>query len=867
MTNGMQRRTLDNALTVIAERRGLGPVVFSGVVYAVGSRDERPGITGISHLLEHMMFKGTRKYGKGEVAALVERNGGELNAFTSEDVTMYYEVFSRDRWELALEIESERMVNLVIDDAELASERDVVLEERAMYLDMPAVELGEELAAAAFRESPYRWPIIGWEHDIRAITAEDLRAHYQRYYAPGNAALVVVGDVAPDEVFAAAERRFGSIPGGAPPVRRVPREPEWKGVTRLVLDREAALPHLQIVFRAPEIHTRESEALALLANVLSGSRTSRLDMALLETNRAGDVQVYYHPKSDPSAFSISVEGQPDVPLDEVEAAVWREIAALAADGPDDDEMERARNQMEAHHVFAMQSPSNRGFSLGWHEAHGDAGYVDHSVERLRALTAADVRAAAAGVLRRDRCGVARIDARDGAAGGGLAPAPVAVALGPPARARRHRTGLASGPAVRRLTLANGMKVRYQPDRTDPVVSVSLLFEAGAAADPKGREGLAGLTASTLERGPAGRSFVEYNRAFERLGSHFSLGAGAELVHGDVTLLARHARAGLALVADLLERPGLREEDLEVVRALALNDLEARADDLDDVAEDLLLRGVAGDHPYGMLPHGTSEGVAAVTIDDVRAFHAGVYRPDRAFLAVVGDIDEADLLPLLDERFGRLPAPAMPRAPFAPFAPAGAGRTFVHRRADKTQAKICLGGPGLSAADPDRFAAVALNHVLGGSSIRSRLGDEIRDRLGLAYSVGSRNYERSRGGFFLVSMGTRPENVRRAVDALRAELGRIAAGVTDAELADAKAYLTGSFPLRFTTYGRLARFWTRSAFYGWPDDYLDRYAERVNGLAGADLARVGARLAAAAAWLAVAGPVGDDLEPLVPAGNG
>jgi len=202
-------------------------------------------------------------------------------------------------------------------------------------------------------------------------------------------------------------------------------------------------------------------------------------------------------------------------------------------------------------------------------------------------------------------------------------------------------------------------------------------------------------------------------------------------------------------------------------------------------------------------------------------------------------------------------PAVP-----PFEGVRGERTRVRRRDDKTQAKLCLGGPGLSASDPDRFAAIALNHVLGGSSIRSRLGDEIRDRLGLAYSVGSRNYERSAGGFFLVSMGTRPDNVRLAVDSLRGELAKIANGVTDAERRDAQDYLTGSFPLRFTTYGRLARFWTRSTFYGWPEDYLDRYVERVRSLTAADLVRVGTRLAAATRFLAVAGPVSDTLEPSV-----
>ena len=863
----VERRTLDNGLTVVAEQRGLGPVVFAGIVYGVGSRDERPGLTGISHLLEHMMFKGTEKYGKGDVAALVERNGGELNAFTSEDVTMYYEVFARDRWELALEIEAERMVNLRVDSAELESERAVVLEERVMYLDIPSIELGDELAAAAFRESPYRWPIIGWESDIRAIMRDDLLAHYERFYAPENAALIVVGDVTPQEAFAAAARRFGHIRPRGRVERRIPQEPELKGVLRFALDRSATLPHLQILFRAPELRTRDSEALSLLANVLSGTRTSRLDLALLETSKAGDVQIHYHPKADPSPFTVIVEGDPSVPLDEVEEIVWRELADVTTREVDADELERACNQVEAHQVFAMQSPSNRGFALGWHEAHGDVAYVDEALAKLRSLTPADLLDAAKRYFRPDRCAVARISGPNGAAAG-AARAPSRSAMGaagaflaPGPRNRRHRTGLAHGPAVQRIALSNGMRVLLQPDRTDPVVSVSLVLHGGSYLDPPGRQGLASLVADVVERGPEGVDFVEFSRRFERLGSHFSLTAGSELVHGEITLLARHAETGLALVADVLERPAFRAEDLEVVRQLALNDLEAREDDLDDVAEELLLRAVSSGHAYAKLPHGTREGLTAATVEDLRRFQPEAFRPDEAFVAIVGDFEEARVLRLLETRFGALPVPGTARPRTPPLVSPGGEHAVVRTRAEKAQAKLCVGGPGLGATDPDRFPAIALNHVLGGSSIRSRLGDEIRDKAGLAYSVSSRLYERSAGGFFVVALGTRPENVKRAVSSVRAEIAKTAEGVTDAELADAKDYLTGSFPLRFTTYGRLARFWTRSAFYGWPEDYLDRYVERVRALTPADLRRVGARLASAARFLAVAGPVSDQLEPV------
>ncbi|HMB68985.1 MAG TPA: pitrilysin family protein, partial [bacterium] len=755
------RRVLDNGLTVVAERRGLGPAVYSGVVYKVGSRDERPGLTGISHLLEHMMFKTTEKYAKGEVSAIVERNGGELNAFTTEDVTVYYESFAADRWELALEIEAERMENLTVDPEELESERQVVLEERAMYLDMPAVELSEELTAAAFRESPYRWPIIGWESDIGAITREDMLDYYHRFYSPGNAALVVVGDVEPEDVFAVAERHFGAIGAAAASDRRVPKEPPLRGVTRVELRRAVQLPQIQMLFRAPEMGTPESEALFLLTMVLSGSKTSRLDLALIETHKAGDVQVQYYAKADPGSCVIAAEGQPGGSLDELEEIVRAEIGRLRDGEVASEELERALNQAEAHHVFAQQSPSARGSVLAWHEAHGDVRYADDIVRRLRALGPPDLQRVAREWLDPDACAVARLipEGRNGSGGGNGAALAAPSLHGVHCPRRRFRTGVAAGPAMARRELDNGLTVLLQPDRTDPVVSVSLVFEAGAASDPDGREGLAGLTADTLERGSASLDFVEFSRRFERIGSDLSVGAGAELAHLHATLLSRHAGTGLELMADVLEQPGFRERDFETVRALARNDLEAREDDLDDVAEELFFRAAAGSHPYARLSHGTRAGVDAASLDDVKAFHQSRYRPDHAYLAVVGDFDEAHLERMLEQRFGRLPNPPHAAGIIPPLADAPEETTVVRTRTDKAQAKLLLGGTGFSAASPDRLAAVVANHILGGSAIRSRLGDEIRDNRGLAYSVYSRNVPRSRGGLFCVQMGTRPENVR------------------------------------------------------------------------------------------------------------
>jgi zinc protease len=419
--------------------------------------------------------------------------------------------------------------------------------------------------------------------------------------------------------------------------------------------------------------------------------------------------------------------------------------------------------------------------------------------------------------------------------------------------------ISAPPRVQRMTLANGLRVLLQSDSTDPVVSVSIVFEGGSALDPEGREGLAALLADTLERGPRGMSFVEFSRAFERLGSHFSSEAGSELSTMHATFLARNAAAGMERIADLLQDPGLRSEDLEVVRALARTDLQAREEDMDDLAEDLFLEAIAMGHPYAKLPHGRRAGIDAITPHDLRAGYERSFRPDRAHLAVVGDFDENVLLPLLERRFGTLPNGKESPAPIPPLPASTEPRSVLRRFLEKGQVKIVVGGTGLSVKDPSRHAAIAWNHVLGSSSIRSRLGDEIRDRMGLAYSVSSRVLERKAGGFFLVHMGTRPENARRAIDAIRFELSRAAEGVGEEELNDARSYLTGSFPLRFTTYGRLARFWSRSSFYEWPDNYLDTYVERINALTREDLSRAASRIVPFARVLCACGPLPANLD--------
>ena len=413
---------LENGLKLIVQEDHRAHVAVVQVWYRVGSSYEHDGITGVSHALEHMMFKGTKRFGPGQFSATVAAHGGRQNAFTSSDYTAYYEEWSADNVELSFDLEADRMRNLVIDDAEFKKEINVVLEERRMRTDDSPESLAMEAAeAVAYLTSPYRYPVIGWEADIKGMSAADLRAWYQRWYGPNNAIVVVVGDVQPEAVLALAKRYFGPLAASdiAPPKARP--EIEQNGTKRVVLNSaKARVPFLVMAYKAPVlaqvsrnegVAAWEPYALDVLAAMLTGDDSARLKRELVRGREiATSVSAGVETTARlPTLFSVSAVPAEGVSLEQLEQAITAQLNGLAAHPPTAAELERIKTQVVADTVFQQDSMPQQAMTIGALEAVGLGWqYRDSYVAKIQAVSAEQVLAVAKKYLVPDGLTVANL---------------------------------------------------------------------------------------------------------------------------------------------------------------------------------------------------------------------------------------------------------------------------------------------------------------------------------------------------------------------------------------------------------------------------------------------------------------------------
>jgi zinc protease len=399
--------TLDNGMQVVVVTDRRAPVVSHHVWYKVGSADSPLGKSGLAHFLEHLMFKGTANLAPGEFSEIVARNGGNENAFTGQDYTGYYQTIARDRLELVMEMEADRMTNLVLDDAAVLPERDVVLEERSQRIDNdPGSRLAEQTNAAQFLNHPYRLPVIGWRHEMETYTREDALNFYRTWYAPNNAVLIVAGDIDAGELRPLAERYYGSIPRREVPQRVRVQEPPQQAAREVeLIDPRVRQPSWSRSYLAPSYTagaTGYAYPLQVLADILGGTSTSRLYRSLvIDQKLAASAGAYYRGTSlDDATFIVYASPRPGVSLDEIEAAVEAELARLTEQPITEEEVARSTSRLVGEAVYARDSLSKAVRSFGVALATGrTVDDVEAWPARIAAVKAEEVNAAAAQVLR------------------------------------------------------------------------------------------------------------------------------------------------------------------------------------------------------------------------------------------------------------------------------------------------------------------------------------------------------------------------------------------------------------------------------------------------------------------------------------
>jgi len=834
LTAGVQETVLPNGLTVLVKEVRSAPVVSFSVWYRVGSRNEHNGITGVSHLLEHMLFKGTRQYRLGEIARTLFLNGAAFNASTYYDWTNYYETIAADRLELAMRIEADRMVNSRIDKADLDAEMTVVRSELEGGENSPGRLLWQAVVSVAFQAHPYHWPVIGWRSDVENVPRDAIYQYYRSHYGPSNAVAVVVGDVTAADALRLVRRYFGPLKPIPKPPDVYTVEPPQRGERRVIVRRSGSLPMALIAWKTPAARHPDTYALDVLAGVLGEGRTSRLYQALVEKGVASRVDAGSTNLRDPFLFYVNATARPGVTAERLETALLEEVERVAAAPITDEELARAQRRAEADFVFQTNSVTAQARQLGYWAMIGDWRYLTTYLDRIRALTPADIQAVARRTFSVDTRTVGHFVPSDGGGPAGPPPREASARVERPKRGDRP-IPLPRTPAVRspnrqvtRFALDNGISVIVQENHANPTVALRASVPAGSLAEPRDRPGLAGFTASMLSRGTEQRSALGFATALEDVGA--SLGAGADTLVTTITghALTRDFDLVLDLFTEMLRRPAFPSADLERLKGEALAGIAQSKTSPDRVAGRAFERAVyPPGHPLRPETFEESEtAVAALTRDDLVAFHRRQYGPDRMIVVVAGDVAPEQVREALQKRLGDWPRnpetqPIVP--PDLPLQPAPVSVEIPI--ADRTQTAVVWGhAGGLRRKDPDFYPTQVMSLILGGGALTSRLGTSIRDDQGLAYSVYAYFDASLFPGPFRAGVGTNPTNARKAVAALETEIQRIRReGVTPREVDEAVAYLTGRFPLRLETNGGVAEILWAMEFFNLGADYIDRYA--------------------------------------------
>ena len=844
---------LPNGLKVALHRDPAVPRVTVSLAYHVGSKNEKAGRTGFAHFFEHMMFRGTRNVPNYDIP--LQEAGAQSNAFTTEDMTVYFETLPSNFLERALYLEADRLAFLpsALDQAKFDTEREVVKNERRQSLENQPYGLDEEamLASVFPKGHPYSWSVIGSMADLGRATLDDLKKFFAEFYHPANATLVLVGDFDPAEAKTLIRKYFGPLAAGpVPPKVAAPIVPPKAKVEKLVRYDNVQLPRVTWTWpTVPDEHP-DTPALDLLSEVLAGGEASRLHKALvLEARVSTDVNASSDTKESAGLFEVkstAVEGKtPEEAAAAVEAAVAKILDGLKADPPSEEEVARALAQFELSSYGSLTSPLGRAIRLGMgFTMRDDPAYYREDFARHFRVTPADVARVAEKYLTPGKVVLWTEPA------GKDHPKSAAVTVGPDPSAADETAFVTRAPSAGpdwsklpgptdpksfrapkfvRKSLSNGLDVWVAPWKTLPLVSVRLVMRSGTADDPEGKSGLASLTASLFDKGTKTKTATELAAALEDLGTSLGGRASSDETNTGFATIARNLDPALALVGEVLTAPRFDPADFDRERSLQLAGLSQGPDRVGWIASrafPVLLYGKG--HPYANPGDGRLGTVKGLSLDDVRKFHADHYGPKGSTLIVVGDVEPDALLALLEKRLGGWAAKGVGPSP-RPKADlkAAPGVVYLVDKPGAVQSVLSIGRRWVDRAHPSYYATLLGNRILGGDFL-SRLNQNLREKNGFTYGANSGFRFRRTGSVWVVSTQVRADATAPALKEALGELDALAGGkpFTEEEIGTAVGAEVKSFPESFESPGSIAGVLEEMAEFGLPLDYLDTYLNRL-----------------------------------------
>jgi zinc protease len=861
---GIRVETLPNGLRVFLKPVPHSPVVTTMVAYKVGSADEDLTATGLSHYLEHLMFKGTNKIMPGDIDRLTLRNGGANNANTSEDMTVYHFDFAADRWLDALTIEADRMHNLQIDARhEFEQEKGAVIEELQRDEDEPwDLEQKAILPLLFGPKNPYGHPVIGERRHVRGATAAVIKGHYNKWYYPNNAALVVCGGFDPDRAMAKIKELFGPLPKGDLPARKTAVEMIRKAPVHHEFPSKFEVPRMVMGFNTVRTGEPGYYALEVLQALLSGGKTGRLYKSLVEgAEIASSADTTNNTGRYPGWFSIQVELLQGKDRKQAESLVLAELQRLRDEPVSAKELKRAKEGILASTIFARESVHRLADSIARGVTTKDLEFLKTYLPRIAAVTPQEVQEAARRFFDPERRVVVWSVPGEPARGGAQNMRPEARR-----RAQRHDRAAAATPGdsiialkgARKVTLDNGLTLLLLENHRLPIVVARAYVRGVRLHERPDQAGITSLVGRMLDEGTDKHTGPQIAEMIENVGGILSLSSSG----GSVEVLTPDRSLGLGLLFECLSRAKFPEKDFarEKQRQLSqIQDMEQRPDSKASMVFDEL---VYGKHPFGRPSIGRTKTVAALTPADCAAFYHQVFVPNNTIVAIVGDFKSDEVVAEVkrftaDWKKAEVPAAAVP--------PVEKPQTFTQRiltMPGAVQLHFYMGHPGIRRDNPDYYKLLVMDYVLGtGPGFTDRLSARIRDREGLAYTVNA-NISSSASeepGVFTCYVGTDPKNFARVKAIFLEELSRIRSEPPKpVEVEDAKKYLLGSLPFQFTTNNRIAGELIFVERFHLGFDYFSKYRQAIAAVTPADVQAVAQKyLDPQRMILVAAGPVDAD----------
>lgn len=813
------KHLLDNGLTVLIREMPASPVVSVYALVKTGSATEGEYLgTGISHFLEHMLFKGTTMRKVGEIADEVQAVGGSINAATSMDYTIYTITVPSESFDTALEVLSDMLMHSVMDPAEIEKEREVIFGEMRMYKDDPDRVLNELAYRNIYIKHPYRHPIIGYKELLAGVTRDDLLAYYRSRYAPNNMVLSIAGNIREPEILPKVEGTFKDFKRQRDVVRNLPQEPPQLSPRRYDEEYPTDLTRLSMAFSGVSLLDHDMYAMDVLAMILGQGESSRLYLDIYKKQGlVYAVSSSNYTPIDRGVFAVEALLEADNTEKTIEA-VREALEAIKKNGVKKDELEKAKRQVLSEHIFSLQKASHVTYSQAIDEAYaGDPQFSEKYVEGVRTITNEDIKRVARHYLVEEALTIVVLKSKS---------------KGSPVPQERKEAGAGE---IRKVVLKNGLTVLLREVHGLPIVSMRLSMQGGTRQEEPLNNGISQMMTALWEKGTKALSAQEIAERSESLGMGIGSFSGKNSFGLEMECLLENFQEGLDLFADIVKNPVFPEEELVDVKDEMRSAIRQREDDIFQFSGIAFKELLFQSHPLRLDDGGTMESIDRIQREDITALYRRWTVPSNMVLTVFGDIDPDETLKELEKRFGGLAGPAAPLTSSHEDPPPQPREKEIFM--DKEQALVMIGFHGVGLKHGDRYGLEVLTAVLG-SSFSGRLFHSIREELGQAYSLGGYSAPAMDAGYICFYVLTTEKDIAQVREVLRKNIQRIQRElVTDEELEDIKTYLKGTFKAGLETNSALSFTSGLDELYGLGFDYHQEYGRRVDAVTAQDLKRL------------------------------